>query len=140
MHAALGFLNARTRFRFTGMYRAAPPLLLNVFLFDRENPTLALGGEVRLLDQTYCGIVSATRQPFATADSQHDARLMADPARDSVVSYIGVPIRISSGHLFGTLCHFDMRPRLLPLGEVETLEFISQLVAQWVEATATAAE
>src|SRR5690349_7006368 len=37
---ALEFLNARTRYRFTGIYHAEPPLLRNLFLFDRENPSL----------------------------------------------------------------------------------------------------
>jgi GAF domain-containing protein len=137
MHSALGLLNARTRFRFTGVYRADPPLLRNEYLFDRENPSLSLGGNVNPLDHTYCGIVAATRQPFAAEDAQHDARLTVHPARDSVVSYIGVPIRISNGHVFGTLCHFDTRPRILPLDEVATLESISRIVAQWIEAPPT---
>lgn len=39
-HAALRFLNARTRFRYTGIYAIDPPTLRSIDLFDRENPSL----------------------------------------------------------------------------------------------------
>ena len=44
LHAALGYLNERTRYRFTGLYRADPPLLRNIGLFDRENPDIDASG------------------------------------------------------------------------------------------------
>lgn len=137
MHSALGLINARTRYRFTGVYRADPPMLRNEYLFDRENPSLSLGGDVNPLDHTYCSIVAATQQPFAVANARHDRRLTLHPARDSVVAYVGVPIRIPNGCIFGTLCHFDLRPRILPLDEVATLESISRIVAQWIDAAPT---
>ena len=46
---ALRFLNARTRYRYTGLYHAEPPFLRNVQLFDRENPTLNVSGELKPL-------------------------------------------------------------------------------------------
>jgi GAF domain-containing protein len=129
---ALGLLNARTRYRFTGVYRADPPLLRNECLFDRENPQLSLGGEVARLDQTYCGIVTATHAPFAAIDSRTDRRLAAHAARDSVVSYAGVPIRTADGRIFGSLCHFDRRPRILPRNELELLQSMSHHLAGWI--------
>ena len=122
---ALHFLNARTRFRFTGIYRAEPPLLRNVHLFDRENATLNVSGEVCPLEQTYCAIVAGSRQPFRTRDARRDDRLTAHAARECVISYCGVPIRSASGTVWGTLCHFDVRPRLLPRSEIEVLEAVA---------------
>src|SRR5688572_12721390 len=58
--AVLRLLNGRTRFRFTGLYRAAPPLLENVDLFDRENPRLNVSGDRIPLERSYCSIVCAT--------------------------------------------------------------------------------
>ncbi|HEY5086721.1 MAG TPA: GAF domain-containing protein, partial [Gemmatimonadaceae bacterium] len=132
MYVALGLLNARTRYRFTGVYRVEPPVLRNEYLFDRENPELTLGGDVSPLDHTYCGIVAATRAPFFSADARTDVRLAKHAARDSVVSYIGVPVVKTDGRIFGTLCHFDLRPRILPLDELAVLESISRLVSEWL--------
>jgi len=86
--AVLALLNARTRYRFTGVYRMEPPLLRNVHLYDRENPSLdGSGGSDPLV------------------------------APDAMLSSLGVPIRGADGRVSGTLCHFDSRPRLVPAGE-----------------------
>ena len=127
--AALAFLNERTRFRFTGVYRAEPPLLYNVHLYDRENPTLNVSGDVRRLDETYCEFVCGEDRPFDTPDAPADHRLEAHAARQRVQSYCGVPIRHASGRVWGTLCHFDARPRLLPRSEIALLELVAPCFA-----------
>ncbi|HET7189305.1 MAG TPA: GAF domain-containing protein [Gemmatimonadaceae bacterium] len=127
---ALRFLNARTRFRFTGIYRADPPVLRNVWLFDRENPTLNVSGEVCPLEETYCAIVAGSQQPLRTADARRDARLTSHAAREHVISYCGVPIRRDDGLVWGTLCHFDVRPRLLARSEIEVLEAVAEDVGR----------
>lgn len=127
--AALEYLNARTRFRFTGLYRAEPPVLRNIELFDRENPLLNVGGNVCALDDTYCSIVCITDRPFRAADAGHDRRLVRHPARASIISYFGVPVRGSGGQVLGTLCHFDVRPRITPAGETPLLERVAPLLA-----------
>jgi GAF domain-containing protein len=132
MDEALAMLNSRTRFRFTGVYRVDPPTLRNLYLFDRENPTLSLGGEAVPLDSTYCSIVAATRAPFVAEDAPTDRRLAAHPARDAVVSYAGVPVRSSDGRVFGTLCHYDVRPRILPETELAVLEITSRCISSWL--------
>lgn len=135
--AALRYLNARTRFRFTGIYRTDPPLLRNVHLYDRENPALNLSGDVRRLDETYCALVWGEDRPFETPDSLRERRLDAHAARERVQSYCGVPIRLASGHVWGTLCHHDVRPRLLPRAELEVLETVAWLLAPQVAAMKT---
>ena len=134
--AALERLNARARFRFTGVYRADPPLLRNVYLVDRENPALDVSGAVCPLDETYCAITCAREAAFATRDAQRDARLVAHPARDSVISYSGVPLRLENGRAWGTLCHFDLRPRLLPRAEQVILEAAAPLFVRWLRTRA----
>ncbi len=132
LHAALGALNARTRYRFTGLYKAEPPLLHNVALFDRENPSVAASGAVARLEETYCSITRDTGAPFSTNDAQRDDRLVGHAARDSVLCYSGVPIRLDSGVPWGTLCHFDLRPRLLPADELAVLRSVAPVVAEWL--------
>ena len=138
LHAALGFLNARTRHRFTGAYRFDPPLLRSCCLFDRENPTLRLGGDTPMRE-TYCSLVGHAAAPFWTNDAEWDARLAEHPARGSVLAYCGVPLRTDDGACFGTLCHFDLRPRLAPLGELPLLEHVAPLVARVVTRAGRAA-
>jgi GAF domain-containing protein len=130
---ALAYLNARTRFRFTGIYRVEPPMLRNVHLFDRENPTLNVSGNTSRLDDTYCSITSRTPRGFTTPDAGSDRRLEGHAARDSVISYCGVPIRMEDGRVWGTLCHFDVRPRLIPVAEVPVLESVVTLFAEWIQ-------
>ena len=127
-------LNSRTRYRFTGVYRVDPPNLRNLYLFDRENPALSLGGETVPLERTYCGIVAATRTPFLSENASTDPRLADHCARDSVVSYIGVPIRNTDGRVFGTLCHYDVRPRMLPANELTILESTARYISAWLAA------
>ena len=130
--AALGWLNARTRFRFTGLYHAEPPMLRNLFLVDRENPTLNVSGEVCPLDETYCAITCADDVSFATPDARRDARLVEHAARLSVISYVGVPLRLSGGGAWGTLCHYDLRPRLLPPAELAHLDAVASVFSEWL--------
>lgn len=130
---ALAYLNARTRFRFTGIYRVEPPFLRNLHLFDRENPTLNVSGNVCPLKDTYCSIAARSDRGFATPDSRADRRLEAHGARDSVISYCGIPIPMEDGRVWGTLCHFDVRPRLIPPAELPVLESVVTLFAEWIQ-------
>jgi GAF domain-containing protein len=132
--AALGWLNARTRFRFTGLYRAEPPVLRNLYLVDRENPTLNVSGEICPLDETYCSITFARDAAFATSDARRDERLVEHPARRSVISYVGVPVRLGDGAAWGTLCHYDLRPRLLPPTELVHLDAVASVFGDWLSA------
>jgi GAF domain-containing protein len=133
--AALAWLNGRVRFRFTGLYHAAPPLLRNVHLVDRENPTLNVSGEVCPLDETYCAITCAREASFSTTDARLDSRLLEHPARNAVISYAGVPLRLAGGRAWGTLCHFDLRPRLLPATELKVLDAVAPAFVHWLEET-----
>lgn len=131
---ALALLNARTRFRFTGVFHVDPPYLRNILLFDRENPSLNVSGGGQALDIGFCGVTCATNAPFSTSDARRDQRLATHPARTSMLSYAGVPIRAVGGRAWGTLCHYDGRPRLVPVGELALLENIALLFTGWLQA------
>ena len=129
---AVAWLNARTRFRFTGLYQVDPPHLRNVVLFDRENPDVNVSGEVTNLDDTYCAIAYKSGR-FETSDALNDDRLSAQVARTSVISYAGVAMRLANGHVWGTLCHFDVRPRFLPHGERSLLESVASVFIAFMQ-------
>ena len=127
LHAALRFLNARTRHRFTGVYRFDPPTLRSVCLYDRENPTIRVGSDNPMIE-TYCSILDETRAPFSLADSAADTRVTAHLARDRVISYCGVPLFGPQGEPRGSICHFDLRPRIAPAAEIPLMEQVAPLL------------
>lgn len=135
---ALGLLNQRTRFRFTGLYRVVPPELHNVALFDRENPALNVSGGVCGIRETFCSIVQESARPFQMRDRLADAQLRSHPTRESVQSYVGVPVRLSGGLVLGTLCHFDGRPRIIARDELRVLQAVAPLLVSWLAVSATA--
>jgi GAF domain-containing protein len=136
--AALAMLNQRTRFRFTGLYRVEPPELRNLVLHDRENPTLSISGGVCALTETYCSIVYERSRAFRVSDAPSEGRLRSHPARESVQSYAGVPVRLPGGRVLGTLCHFDGRPRIMPARELTVLHEVAPLLVTWVTADSRA--
>ena len=137
LSAALAVLNQRARFRFTGVYRVVPPTLQNVSLYDRENPTLNISGAPSALSETFCAIVFEQGRSFHVEDALGDTSLCDHPARESVQSYAGVPIRLPGGRVLGTLCHFDGRPRILPPSELKLLEEVAPLLVSWLALPAT---
>jgi hypothetical protein len=136
--AALGAINTRTRYRFTGLYRVEGMFLRNLALFDRENPHIDGHGHVCPLAETYCSFVDATACAFTTFDARSDERLARHAARRAVVSYAGVPI--AGEAVSGSLCHFDHRPRLLPNGELAFLGRIAPLFATILQVTPMVSE
>ena len=135
LHAALRYLNGRARFRFTGVYRCQQSVLIIESLYDRENPSLEHCGGIRQLEGTFCSIVLATGEPFSTSNSQADTGLEKFPVRRTVISYSGVPIRMPGGRVAGVLCHYDLRPRLIPREELKTLESVTPYLARYLHAS-----
>ena len=131
LRVALGYLNSQTRFRYTGAYRLAPPLLSSVEIFDRENPSIALVAEVEMRT-TYCSIVSETKQGLAVDDAAIDERVKNHPAREQFAAYCGVPLRGLDSEPFGTLCHYDPRPRIGTAGQLELLDRVAPIVAGYI--------
>ena len=130
LHTALGYLNSRTRFRYTGAYRFAPPLLCSIEIYDRENPTLALCAEVEM-QTTYCSNDALRHEALADDDAEHDPRVDTHPARERFAAYCGVPLRGGAGEPFGTLCHYDPRPRIGSSDQIRLLERVAPLVAAY---------
>jgi signal transduction histidine kinase/CheY-like chemotaxis protein len=124
VHEALRFLNSRTAYRFTGVYRFDPPTLRSVLLLDADTASVTRGDDAPM-EATYCSIVGATERAFTTEDATRDDRLRTHPARDAVLSYTGVLLRGGDGAPFGTLCHFDFVPCDVPVREVALMEAVA---------------
>lgn len=130
LHAALKLLNARTPFRFTGIYRFDGAVLRNVALFDRWAPDQPRGSDAPL-GETYCAITGKLNDALVVSDGRRDPRHPWMQG-NSVVSYCGVPIRGESGLAIGTLCHFDDKPCQSQGAEASFLLCIADAFAPWV--------
>jgi PAS domain S-box-containing protein len=84
-----------------------------------------------LSEQTLDGRDGLNVTDLADVPAARGAELVRGPA---LTAYSGVPVRLSSGEIFGTLCCIDTRAHP-ELGErhVELLAFLAQLVAELVE-------
>lgn len=129
LRGALAFLNERTRHRYTGVYLFDPPVLRTHCLFDRENPDLRSVGDL-VLRETYCSIVADHNEGFQTDDARKDARLEGHPARQGTLAYHGFPLCDETGYCFGSLCHWDVRPRLMPTLEIPLLQAAAPVLAR----------
>jgi hypothetical protein len=120
--AALAYLNEGVPHRFSAVYRFAGPLLHNVLLHDKAGRIRPDFLAVVPFTRCFCLLV-VKEGAFRTDNSVADPRLFGHALRGIVISYHSVPVLdATSGHLWGTLSHFDMRSLPLPDSEFELLQ------------------
>lgn len=130
LHAALAFLNQRTAFRFTGLYRFDGDMLRNVALFDRWHPAQT-SGEDAPTAQTFCAIVGDLLRPLEVVDGRTDDRFPW-MKQNAVVSYCGVPVFDDRQKAVGTLCHFDLRPCQAAISQLPLMEGAAEMLLPYV--------
>jgi hypothetical protein len=106
----LAFLNGLTNHRFTGIYRFEPGWVVCVALWDRENPSVRIGANVKM-KESYCWLTGTHGDGYTIDDAVCDNRLEGHAAREEVRSYVAVTLRDRASQPWGTLCHFDFQPR-----------------------------
>lgn len=131
IRALLKYLNSFTDHRFTGVYRFEPEWVVSVALWDRENPTLEIGADVKMRE-SYCWLTGISDTAYIIEDATCDARLAGHAARDAVRSYVAVLLRDKQGNPWGTLCHYDFSPRAVLEDTLARLEAIRPLVEEMV--------
>lgn len=124
-------LNASTSYRFTALYRYDGPLLRNVALVDRLDPTTVKGDDAAVAT-TFCGVVKRERAGFATDLGAADPRVAGLPLREDLLSYCGALVRYPDGTPFGSLCHFDPELRPVSAEALALLEAFAPTLAQAV--------
>jgi GAF domain-containing protein len=123
---ALQYLNARTAYRYTAIYRLDGQIMRNIHLYDRKGENFPSLAEVPLGD-SFCQFVMA-EDGFSTANSADDARLLGHPYRGILNSYFGLPLSRKPGTIYGTFCHFDFEPKVIPDSEIALLEAAASLL------------
>ena len=123
---ALHYLNARTTFRYSAIYRLDGQMMRNILLYDRQGETATSLSEVPLGD-SFCQFVMRDKG-FNTANSADDMRLIGHPYQGVLNSYFGLPLSRKAGTIYGTFCHFDAQPMEIPDSEIALLEAVSTLL------------
>lgn len=139
LRALLKHLNGFTEHRFTGVYRFEPGWVVSVALWDRENPALELGADVKM-KESYCWLTGLGENSYIIEDAMCDSRLDGHAAQNAVRSYVAVLLRDKRGAPWGTLCHFDFAPRRVAADTLRRLErfrplveemLVSEIEARW---------
>jgi hypothetical protein len=130
LHPALAYLNGRTPYRFTGVYRFHGTMLTNISLYDRWLPQVQHGDDAPMAE-TFCALVREAGDVLQVDDGRSDARF-PHMASNPVISYCGALIRDGNGEPFGTLCHFDLRRCEAPRAELGLLEAAAPLVYEFL--------
>jgi GAF domain-containing protein len=127
----LELLNGRVAHRFTAVYHFEPDVVRNVALVDKERSLDAFSLQAVPLKDSFCQFVLRDGH-FTTCDSGGDPRLAGHPYSGVVASYVGVPVTMDGGALYGTLCHFDFVTRDIEDGEYALLQRAGQILAKYL--------
>jgi len=86
------------------------------------------------LDQTYCRRVVEGTAPSVVPDSGREPRMQDLPVADALGSYLGVPVRLSSGRIYGTVCCASQDPDEALGQDAETrIRMLAQGLAALIE-------
>lgn len=139
--AALTLLSNLTGFKLTMIHRLEGDDLVVSHACDR----VGLGVTPPVVvprRATFCDDVLASLAPLIVPDAD------ADPVRSTLPgklmvgtrTYIGVPIVLGDGHLFGTLCAHDRRVLRLSGDEADAMRIVARLIASHIERERTLAD
>lgn len=84
-------------------------------------------------ETSVCNYVVAANAPLVVEDTARDPRFAQNPLlrENGMRFYAGVPLRTYSGHVIGSLCVIDLKPRTLSPRELKLMQVIAdELMAE----------
>lgn len=106
LHSALEFLNQRVSHRFTAVYRLDKDALEIVDIIDKLGDVSTAPPSRVSFSQSFCE-VAIQEGSLVTSNSALDKKLDSKTNQGLISSYVGLPLMLPGGVLFGTLCHYD---------------------------------
>jgi GAF domain-containing protein len=87
------------------------------------------------LTHSFCKYVVGSGDPLVVEDARLNPLLKDSPAVSELgaIAYAGVPLRSGDGHVIGTLCAIDPRPRTWDADEVEFLQHLGAILMVHIE-------
>jgi signal transduction histidine kinase len=134
--AILEIVARTTGMRFTAVARVTETRWTACAVYDQINFGLQPGGEL-VLESTICNEIRVHQQPVLFGHASEDPAFSTHPTPKlyGFESYISIPIFLSDGCFFGTLCAIDPLPvRLDDPNLLKTLELFTKLIAAQYEA------
>lgn len=120
---------------FAAVARVTPARWIACATRDEIAFGLKVGGELKI-ETTICTEVRANNRAVTIDHVAEDPlwREHHTPAMYGFQSYISVPIRLSNGEFFGTLCAIDPRPVQTSLAKIKpTFDLFAELIAQHLD-------
>ncbi|ORB24752.1 GAF domain-containing protein [Mycolicibacterium monacense] len=114
----------------------APSAAMSLIDVDRQffKSSVGMGDDERQtpLDRSVCQYAVANGSALVLEDARTDPVFRNHPAvRDgTMVAYLGIPLTDKDDNAVGTLCVFDVKPRLWGTGHVRILSDLAQLAAE----------
>jgi predicted PurR-regulated permease PerM len=89
-----------------------------------------------LRDSSICTDAAGSAGPVVVEDVSKDKRFAEDPFLQSrgIRAYVAAPLRTRSGHVVGTLCVLDTKPRTIEGHALEALRAVADHLMEMVEA------
>ena len=94
------------------------------------------------LEDTFCRCVVDCDEPIIVQDATKDARFARHPSvtgEDHIRFYAGVPLRTKAGHMIGTVCAIDRRPRSFGSRDLGILEELAAAAMDRIDLMQSAA-
>jgi GAF domain-containing protein len=87
------------------------------------------------LSHSFCKHVVATHKPLVVEDARANPLVRMNPAIEEmgIVAYAGIPLATSDGHVVGSFCVIDTRPRGWTYEDIEMLQELADCVMHEVE-------
>lgn len=127
--AALKFMNARVPHRFTAVYQLSDAYLRRLGYVDKDGGLGPESAKVPFKD-SFCEL-AVSKGLLLVTDSTADVRLPQLPNPFMIGSYVGLPLSIEPGMLYGTFCHYDTCSHPLSDDELLFLQQASQLLTRY---------
>lgn len=131
MHSALDFLNQRVSHRFTAVYHLDKDALQIVELIDKLGDATTAPSSRVSFSQSFCEI-AVQESSLVTSDSALDRKLDGRPNQGVLSSYVGLPLMLPGGVLFGTLCHYDYDEQMINDDEFVFLQNAASILPKYL--------
>ncbi|MDT7572704.1 MAG: hypothetical protein QOE05_2878 [Actinomycetota bacterium] len=88
------------------------------------------------LSETYCRLMTRDEIPNAIPDTGREPSVagLAATKSSGIASYVGVPVRLADGSLYGSLCAVSRQKRPVDQRDVQFLSMLAELVTSEIEA------
>lgn len=87
------------------------------------------------ISHSFCKHVVASGKPLIVEDARANPLVQLNPAIElmGIAAYAGIPLTTSDGHVIGSFCVIDSRPRAWTYEDVEALQELATCVMHEVE-------